>query len=85
MTAECGPKNAPVIIHEFCSTPFEQDCNKYARLLYTSIKTGAVHHPKRHFVVTEPNYGIVQVRFQDGAPQVDFKLYGTGGQLLAPK
>ena len=28
MTAECGPKNAPVTIHEFCSTPFEQDCNK---------------------------------------------------------
>jgi phosphodiesterase/alkaline phosphatase D-like protein len=85
MTAECGPRNAPVTIHEFCSTPFEQVCNKYARLLYTSIKTGAVHHPKRHFVVTEPNYGIVRVHFQNGAPQVDFRLYGIDGQLLAPK
>jgi len=85
MTAECGPEQGPTMIHEFCSTPFEQVCNKYARMLYTSIKTGAVHHPQRHFVVTEPNYGIVQVHFQDGVPQVDFKLYGTDGQLLAPK
>jgi phosphodiesterase/alkaline phosphatase D-like protein len=84
MTAECGSLSDPVTIREFCSTPFEQDCNKYARLLYTSIKTGAVLHPQRHFVVTEPNYGIVQVHFQDGVPQVDFKLYGTDGHLLAP-
>ena len=85
MTAQCGPKSAPELIHEFCSTPFEQVCNKYARLLYTSIKTGAVHRPRRQFVVTEPNFGVVRVRFQDGAPQVDFSLYGTDGGLLAPK
>jgi len=85
MTAQCGPKNAPVLIHEFCSTPFEQVCNKYACFLYTSIKTGAVHRPRRQFVVTEPNYGVVQVRFQDGNPQVDFKLYGTDGQRLSPE
>lgn len=84
MTAECGPENSPVEIHEFCSTPFEQNCNKYARLLYTSIKSGAVHHPKRHFVLSNPNYGIVQMRFEAGTPKVDFKLYGTHGQLLDP-
>ncbi len=84
MTAECGPENDPVLIHEFCSTPFEQNCNKLAHSIYTSIRTGAVHHPKRLFCITEPNYGIVQVHFQDGLPRVDFKLYGTDGQLLAP-
>ena len=83
MTAECGDPAGPTIIWEFCSSPFEQVCNKYARWLYTSIKTGAVRHPRRQFVVTEPNYGIVQVRFRRGKPQVDFKLYGTQGQLLA--
>jgi phosphodiesterase/alkaline phosphatase D-like protein len=85
MSAECGPESAPVLLHEFCSTPFEQVCNKYARFLYTSIKTGAVHHPQRHFVVSKPNFGIVQVRFQGQTPQVDFSLYGTDGELLAPK
>ena len=86
MTAECGDESDPVVIREFCSTPFEQNCNKLAGLLYTSIKTGAVHHPKRHFLVTVPNYGIVQVRFgKNGDPKVDFSLYGTQGQLLAPR
>jgi phosphodiesterase/alkaline phosphatase D-like protein len=85
MTAECGPLNSPVLIQEFCSTPFEQVCNKYARLLYMSIKTGAVHHPQRHFVVTKPNFGVVQVRFQGRTPLVDFSIYGTDGELLAPK
>lgn len=84
MTAECGPEESPVLLHEFCSTPFEQGCNKYASLLYTSIKTGAVHHPIRHFCCTEPNYGVVQVRFENGRPVVDFKLYGTNGRLLSP-
>jgi phosphodiesterase/alkaline phosphatase D-like protein len=83
MTAECGPLDNPVLIHEFCSTPFEQVCNKYARVLYTSIKTGAVHHPRRQFVVSEPNFGVVNVRFYGSNPQVDFSLYGTDGRLLA--
>jgi alkaline phosphatase D len=83
MTAECGPKFAPTTIHEFCSTPFEQVCNKYARLLYRSIRTGAVHNPQRHFGITQPNFGVVQVRFQGGRPHVIFSLYGTGGELLA--
>ncbi len=85
MTAECGPREAPIILHEFCSTPFEQVCNKYAPLLYTSIKTGAIHHPRRQFVITEPNFGKVKVRFRNGLPIVEFCLYGTDGALLSPK
>jgi alkaline phosphatase D len=85
MTAECGPQFAPILIHEFCSSPFEQVCNKYARLLYTSIKTGSVHKPQRQFVVTKPNYGVVQVRFQGDGVRVNFSLYGTDGSLLASK
>jgi len=85
MTANCGPQNAPVIIQEFCSTPFEQSCNKFANILYTSIKTGAVHQPRRHFSVAEPNFGIIRVRFQGGKSKVDFSLYGTNGELLASK
>ncbi len=84
MTAECGSLDNPVLLHEFCSTPFEQACNKFAGFLYTSIKTGAVHHPIRYFNIAEPNYGIVQVRYESGKPVVDFKLYGTNGRLLAP-
>jgi alkaline phosphatase D len=86
MTAECGDEADPILLHEFCSTPFEQVCNRYARWLYTSIKTGAVQHPKRQFVVTEPNYGIVRVHYgKGGRPKVDFTLYGTQGQRLAPE
>lgn len=85
MSAECGSADAPVTIREFCSSPFEQACNQYARLMYSAIRTGAVHHPRRQFVVTEPNYGIVRVRYGEGSPQVDFELYGTDGQLLAPR
>jgi alkaline phosphatase D len=83
MSAECGSYDHPVVIHEFCSTPFEQVCNRYARILYSSIKTGAIHHPKRHFVIAEPNFGIVNVRFHNGKPRVFFSLYGTDGELLA--
>ncbi len=84
MTAECGPEESPVLIREFCSTPFEQNCNKYAHLLYTSIKTGAVRNPIRYYCIAEPNYGIVQVRYTNGAPEVDFKLIATDGHQLAP-
>lgn len=85
MSAQCGGRASPVEIHEFCSTPFEQVCNKLAAWLYTSLKTGAVQRPKLHFVVTEPNYGVVRVRYRaDGTPEVEFELYGTQGQLLAP-
>lgn len=85
MTAECGSIYSPVLLHEFCSTPFEQKCNKYARILYTPIKTSAVHHPRREFVITKPNFGKVTVRFNKKTPEVTFSLYGTEGELLAPK
>jgi phosphodiesterase/alkaline phosphatase D-like protein len=83
MMAECGPKNAPIRIREFCSSPFEQACNKFAPLLSTSFHTGAVLHPQRHFTVSKPTYGIVRVRYHRGMPQVKFDLYGTEGELLA--
>jgi phosphodiesterase/alkaline phosphatase D-like protein len=85
MTAECGSPESPVLLHEFCSTPFEQKCNKYARILYTTIKTGAIRHPHRSFVVTRPNFGKVKVRFRGKSPEVTFSLYGTNGELLSPK
>jgi phosphodiesterase/alkaline phosphatase D-like protein len=85
MTADCGPQNAPVIVHEFCSSPFEQACNISANLLYTSIRTGEIHQPRRHFSVAEPNFGVVSVHFQGSKPRVDFSLYGTSGELLASK
>ena len=84
MTAECGPADDPVLIREFCSTPFEQTCNKYAHFLYTSIRTGAVHHPIRYYCIAEPNYGIVNVHFSAGRPHVDFSMFGTDGHQLAP-
>jgi alkaline phosphatase D len=85
ITAECGPKFAPVTIHEYCSSPFEQACNKYAQQMYTSIKTGAVNHPQLHFSVAEPNFGEVRVRFQGARPLVNFSLYGKDGRLLASR
>ena len=84
MTAECGPLDNPVLLHEFCSTPFEQECNHWSNFLYTSIKTGAIHNPIRYFEIAQPNYGIVQVHFDNGKAVVDFKLYGPDGRLLAP-
>jgi phosphodiesterase/alkaline phosphatase D-like protein len=83
MQAECGPRNAPVLIREFCSSPFEQACNKYAPLFSTSFNNGAVLRPRRHFSVSQPTYGIIKVRYQSGKPHVKFNLYGTSGELLA--
>jgi phosphodiesterase/alkaline phosphatase D-like protein len=85
ISAEVGDPDASVCVEEFCSTPFEQAGNWAARWLYWPVHSPHVHHQTRHFVTDRCNYGIVQVSYPDGAPQVEFRLYGTDGQQLGTK
>jgi phosphodiesterase/alkaline phosphatase D-like protein len=82
VSAEIGPSGRRVPTWEFCSTPFEQETNKYARLMYVPILSGAASRQKVEFTSKEHNYGIVEVAFPSGKPSVQFSLYGSDGQLL---
>jgi phosphodiesterase/alkaline phosphatase D-like protein len=76
-----GPDGKAIPVREFCSSPFEQNPNKLARLLQHPAHSPALKERKRHFVVTEINYGVVQVDFsRTKKPKVTFRLhYQEGG------
>ena len=76
------PEKNPLILWEFCATPFEQSHNK---LDWTNIKTQsrAVKAYKRHFSVTENNYGVVGVEFPaNGKSVVTYSIRDAKGNEL---
>ena len=65
-------------IWEFCSSPFEQICNKYAWLLDRPARSPALRNQKIHFTVSELNYGLVSVDLEDfEKPKVTFEVRYT--------
>jgi hypothetical protein len=78
-----GPGGRALPVWEFCSTPFEQTPNRYARLLYRQIKSASVTRVDCRFIVMENNFGLVRVNFDtSGRPQVTFDVYSERGELL---
>ena len=78
-----GPDGRSLPLWEFCSTPFEQDPNRMARFTYAPLRSGPVRATRRAFCVSECNFGVVRVEFNERAqPHVEFQVYGIDGDLL---
>ncbi len=70
-------------VWEFCSSPLDQQVNRYSRLLQRKLKGAPVRKHECPFVVSENNFGQVAVDFNAaGKPQVSFEVYGERGDLL---
>lgn len=70
-----GPNRKTIPVWEFCSSPFEQKAFEFAHLLDQPASSPALYDRKRHFSVSEINYGIVEVDFtKKNAPRVRVEL-----------
>jgi phosphodiesterase/alkaline phosphatase D-like protein len=71
-----GHNGRLIPIREFCSSPFEQVCNRFAWLLDHPIKSPALRNQKMQFVAGHINYGVLYVDFtKPKDPHVSFELY----------
>lgn len=78
-----GPGGSSLPLWEFCSSPFEQNPNKWAGFTRVKIRNGILKNQDCKFVISEPNFGVVRVNFEDALrPEVSFELYGGDGKLL---
>ncbi len=78
-----GPQGRALPLWEFCSSPFEQQPNKFPQKTYLPLRGGSVKNTERYFSIAKKNYGIVRVDYPDaGTPRVRFELYGKSGELL---
>lgn len=77
----CGPNGQAIPIREFCSSPFEQKPSRLAWLMDHPAGSPALRNRKRHFVVGEVNYGIVEVEFSGEKPSVKFELHHEKGGI----
>ena len=77
------PQGRDLPLWEFCSSPFEQDPEKYTRLTYSPLRNGLIKKQERYFTVQEHNFGLVRVDFSTDQPRVAFEVYGSQGDVLA--
>jgi phosphodiesterase/alkaline phosphatase D-like protein len=82
VSAEIGPKGCRVPVWEFCSTPFEQKTNSWARHMYIPILTGLAGNQKLAFTTDELHFGVVEVTYPRGKPSVKFCLYNRAGDPI---
>lgn len=70
-----GPDGKIIPIHQYCSSPFEQNPNRFSWLMDWPAKSSMLHDRKRHFSIAANNYGIVEVDFsKKNEPQIRFQL-----------
>ena len=78
------PKGSSIPVWEFCSSPFEQEPNRFSHKTYLPLHSGPVKSTQRYFTIEKCNYGIVHVNYQSAAnPRVRFELFGKTGESLA--
>ena len=74
----------PLTVWEFCSSPLDQQVNRFSRLLQRPLNGSPVRKHECPFVVSQNNFGQVAVSYDNaGKPQVSFEVYGETGDLLA--
>jgi phosphodiesterase/alkaline phosphatase D-like protein len=70
-------------VWEFCSSPLDQEVNRYSRLLQRSLRGAPVQRHDCPFVVSQNNFGQVTVDYEpSGKPRVSFEVFGEKGDLL---
>jgi alkaline phosphatase D len=78
-----GPEGQSLPVWEFCSSPFDQEANKWAKILYRPLRGGPVRDSQLKFIIQEKNFGVVWVDFPLGdKPHVQFEVYGETGKLI---
>jgi phosphodiesterase/alkaline phosphatase D-like protein len=78
-----GPRERELPVYEFCSSPFEQEPNRWSRLTYSPLRAGPVRKSERFFCQAQANFGVVDVWFSEPQiPRVDFRLFNQEGVLL---
>lgn len=78
-----GPEGRSLPLWEFCSSPFEQDCNRWGRYTYRPLHTSPVKVSYRAFSVHQVNYGVVKVDFsRKDRPNVTFQIHDQQGEKL---
>jgi alkaline phosphatase D len=69
---------------EFCSSPFDQQTNKYAHLLRQSTNLSPYRTVDCPFILAENNYGRIRVNYEPaGDPHVVYEVVGETGEVLA--
>ncbi len=69
------PEGPPLTVWEFCASPFEQATNKLALFDARRVHTYPIRAYRIHFRFAKPNFGVVQIQFKQGKPQVRFSIY----------
>ena len=76
-----GPDGKAIPVWEFCSSPFEQKPSRIVKILDWPAHSPSLEDRKRHFTMSEINYGIIEVDFSQKEPRVLFRLnYEKRGQ-----
>lgn len=78
-----GPQGQPLPVWEFCSSPFEQDLNKFSSFTYTPVRSGLLRRQKLYFCLRQHNFGVVKVDFsRPDEPRVRYQVFGEAGELI---
>jgi hypothetical protein len=78
-----GSDGAPLMLWEFCSSPFDQQSDRLLTLLYNPLPFGPVRRVRQIFTAGANNFGLARVIFPPrGRPHVEFEVYGADGLLL---
>ncbi|MEA2007961.1 MAG: alkaline phosphatase D family protein [Chloroflexota bacterium] len=78
-----GPTGGDIPLWEFCSSPFEQECNWLSRYTYAKLNSGVVKNQELCFLYSENNFGVVNVDFdEDGKAVVTYSLHAETGEAV---
>lgn len=79
-----GPEGRTIPIHEYCSSPFEQNPNIFSKKTYHPLRSLPLKYQSVQFVIAENNFGVVHVTFSgNGQPDVTLDIFGEDGSHLA--
>ena len=80
-----GSEGQPILVREFCSSPFSQKTEWYKRYGFDRRRFGRVTRLRKLGSVTEPNFGLVRVGYTDlGHPDVSYEIYDQRGARVYP-
>jgi phosphodiesterase/alkaline phosphatase D-like protein len=78
-----GPDGRTFPLWEYCSTPFEQEPNRWTSRFYSPLHSDFIRSQERFFNLAHLNFGVVRVDMVTGGKaRVRFEVYGKDGELL---
>ncbi len=78
-----GPQGRSIPVWEFCSSPFDQEPNRWARRTHLKKPFGPIKSLEHRFIIEDLNFGVVRVDCGAGdSTRVCFEIYGENGELI---